>query len=84
MLVFAFQLPGLHVSDVETEIGDLNIVEILVSASISPAAGAPLQDLPPSYSATEVDGWQHKLSRVPQNWVAAHVHSRAEAATLDP
>jgi hypothetical protein len=36
------------------------------------AAGPPLQGLPPAYSATEVDGWQHKLSRVSQNRAAVH------------
>src|SRR5450755_1936809 len=28
------------------------------------------------YSATEVDGWQHKLSRVSQNRAAVHDHLR--------
>jgi hypothetical protein len=27
------------------------------------------------YSATEVDGWQHKLSRVPENRAAVHFKS---------
>src|ERR1700680_5023664 len=30
------------------------------------------------YSATEVDGWQHKLSRVSQNRAAVHFLSQAE------
>src|SRR6516162_8491768 len=29
------------------------------------------------YSATEVDGWQHKLSRVSQNRAAVHAHQAA-------
>src|SRR5271155_2836424 len=29
------------------------------------------------YSATEVDGWQHKLSRVPQNRAAVQASSRS-------
>src|SRR4249919_1765464 len=28
----------------------------------------------PPYSATEVDGWQHKLSRVSQNRAAVHIY----------
>src|ERR1700693_3606604 len=34
------------------------------------------------YSATEVDGWQHKLSRVSQNRAAVHPLSTASAACL--
>src|SRR6476619_8526795 len=32
------------------------------------------------YSATEVDGWQHKLSRVSQNRAAVHWSPSTEAA----
>ena len=31
------------------------------------------------YSATEVDGWQHELSRVSQNRAAVHLHGRHDA-----
>jgi len=34
------------------------------------------------YSATEVDGWQHKLSRVSQNRAAVHALATFGLATL--
>src|SRR6516225_8786468 len=35
------------------------------------------------YSATEVDGWQHKLSRVSQNRAAVHRMSRSHTTPCD-
>src|SRR3954463_16697707 len=37
-----------------------------------PTPPPPPPPPPPPYSATEVDGWQHKLSRVSQNRAAVH------------
>src|SRR6478672_4342814 len=36
------------------------------------------------YSATEVDGWQHKLSRVSQNRAAVQRHIVLDASTSPP
>src|SRR6202040_1548245 len=50
-----------------------------------PKRGAPRPSFPAPppqpYSATEVDGWQHKLSRVSQNRAAVHACRPAPSST---